>query len=115
MAGRVLVAEDDPSTRELIDIALQDAGYDCVLAADGRAALEQARATRPDLVLLDVGMPVMTGDEVHRELRRDPRTRYIPVVFVSAKRTTAEMAARLRPTRLASWSWVRPKSSINCW
>jgi diguanylate cyclase (GGDEF)-like protein len=96
MAGRVLVAEDDASTREMIDMALQDAGYDCVLAADGRAALEQARAARPDLVLLDVSMPVMSGDEVHRELRRDPRTRYIPVVFVTAKRTTAEMAARLR-------------------
>ena len=96
MASRVLVAEDDPSTLAMIDMALQDAGYSCVLATDGRAALEQARATRPDLVLLDVGMPVMTGDEVHRELRRDPRTRYIPVVFVTAKRTTGDMAARLR-------------------
>src|SRR5258705_12061712 len=96
MKSRVLVADDDPSTRALIDMALQEAGYDCVLAADGKAALEQARATRPDLVVLDVGMPLMNGDEVHRELRRDPRTRYIPVVFVTAKRTTAEMAARLR-------------------
>jgi diguanylate cyclase (GGDEF)-like protein len=96
MKSRVLVADDDPSTRTLIDMALQEAGYDCVLAADGRVALEQARATRPDLVVLDIGMPFMTGDEVHRELRRDPRTRYIPVVFVTAKGTTAEMAARLR-------------------
>jgi diguanylate cyclase (GGDEF)-like protein len=94
--SRVLVADDDPSTRALIDMALQESGYDCVLAADGKSALEQARATRPDLVVLDVGMPFMTGDEVHRELRRDPRTRYIPVVFVTAKRTTGEMAARLR-------------------
>ncbi len=96
MKSRVLVADDDPSTRALIDMALQEAGYDCVLVADGKSALEQARATRPDLVVLDVGMPFMTGDEVHRELRRDRRTRYIPVVFVTAKRTTAEMAARLR-------------------
>jgi diguanylate cyclase (GGDEF)-like protein len=96
VASRVLVAEDDPSTLALIDIALQEAGYDRVLARDGGAALEQARATRPDLVLLDVGMPVMSGDEVHRELRRDPRTRYIPVVFVTAKRTTSEVSARLR-------------------
>ncbi len=96
MQSRVLVADDDLSTRTLIDMALEDAGYDCVLAADGRSALEQARATRPDLVILDVGMPFLTGDEVHRELRRDPRTRYIPVVFVTAKRTTGDMAARLR-------------------
>jgi diguanylate cyclase (GGDEF)-like protein len=94
--SRVLVADDDSSTRALLDIALQEAGYDCVLAPDGRSALEQARAVRPDLIVLDIGMPLMTGDEVHRELRRDPRTRYIPVVFVTAKRTTREMAARLR-------------------
>lgn len=96
MTSRVLVADDDPSTRTLIDMALQDAGFDCVLAVDGRSALELARTTRPDLVVLDVGMPFMTGDDVHRELRRDPRTRYIPVVFVTAKRTTSEVAARLR-------------------
>lgn len=96
MKSRVLVADDDPSTRALIDMALQEAGYDTLLAPDGRSALEQARAARPDLVVLDVGMPFLTGDEVHRELRRDPRTRYIPVLFVTAKRTTAEVAARLR-------------------
>jgi diguanylate cyclase (GGDEF)-like protein len=96
MGRRVLVADDDASTRDLIDMALRDAGYDCLLAAEGRAALELARTARPDLVVLDVGMPLLSGDEVHRELRRDPRTRYIPVVFVTAKGTTAEIAARLR-------------------
>jgi diguanylate cyclase (GGDEF)-like protein len=96
MRSRVLVADDDAATRALIDMALQEAGYDCVLAADGKAALEQTRATRPDLVVLDVAMPLLSGDEVQRELRRDPRTRYIPVVFVTAKRTSAEVAARLR-------------------
>jgi diguanylate cyclase (GGDEF)-like protein len=55
-----------------------------------------ARATRPELIVLDVGMPLLSGDEVHRELRRDRRTRYIPVVFITAKRTTADMTARFR-------------------
>ena len=96
MRSRVLVADDDAPIRALIDSALQEAGYDCVLAADGRAAVEQARATRPDLIVLDVGMPLLSGDEVQRELRRDRRTRYIPVVFVTARRTTKEVAARLR-------------------
>jgi diguanylate cyclase (GGDEF)-like protein len=96
MGGRVLVADDDVSTRALIDLALDEAGYECILVGDGRAALEAARATRPDLVVLDVGMPLLSGDEVHRELRRDPRTRYIPVVFVTARRTTGDMATRLR-------------------
>jgi len=96
MASRVLVADDDASTRALLDTALQEAGYDCVLAGDGRTALDLARAIRPDLVVLDIGMPLLNGDEVHRELRHDRRTRYIPVLFVTAKRTTGEMAARLR-------------------
>jgi diguanylate cyclase (GGDEF)-like protein len=96
MPSRVLVADDDASTRTLIDLAFQEAGYDCVLAANGKAALELARATRPDLIVLDVSMPLLSGDEVHRELRRDRRTRYIPVVFITAKRTTAEMTARFR-------------------
>jgi diguanylate cyclase (GGDEF)-like protein len=96
MPDRVLVADDDAPTRDLIHMALREANYECVLAADGKAALELARAIHPDLVVLDVGMPLLSGDEVHRELRRDPRTRYTPVVFVTAKGTTADMAARLR-------------------
>ena len=96
MQSRVLVADDDASTRGLIDMALQEAGYDCVLAADGKTALDLARAIRPDLIVLDIGMPLLNGDEVHRALRRDRRTRYIPVLFVTAKRTSGEMAARLR-------------------
>jgi diguanylate cyclase (GGDEF)-like protein len=96
MRSRVLVADDDGPTRALIDMALADAGYDRVLAFDGRSALEMAKAVRPDLVVLDIGMPGMTGDEVHRELRRDARTRYIPVVFVTARRATGDLTERLR-------------------
>ncbi len=96
MKCRILVADDDAPTRTLIDIALADAGYDTILAADGKAALELARAVRPDLVVLDIGMPLMSGDEVHRELRRDARTHYIPVLFVTALRAHGEMTERLR-------------------
>lgn len=96
MRSCVLIADDDPATRTLIDTALSEAGHDCRLAADGRTALDIARAARPDLVVLDIGMPLMSGDEVHRELRRDPRTRYIPVVFVTGRGTLGETIAHLR-------------------
>ncbi|HEV8230622.1 MAG TPA: response regulator [Candidatus Limnocylindria bacterium] len=96
MRSRVLVAEDDAATRALIGAALEDAGYECVLAADGRAALDLARNFRPDLVILDIGLPLLSGDEVHRELRRDPRTRYVPVLFVTARASTDDLTARLR-------------------
>jgi diguanylate cyclase (GGDEF)-like protein len=92
----VLVAEDDPATRALIGSALDDAGYECVLAADGKSALDLARSSRPDLVILDVGLPLMSGDDVHRELRRDSRTRYVPVLFVTARASTDDLAAHLR-------------------
>lgn len=85
MVGRrVLVVEDDGATRQAVRELLEDEGYDCVEAPDGEAALEELRERRPDLVLLDLGLPRMSGADVHRELRRDPRLRFVPVLFLSA-------------------------------
>ena len=90
----MLVVDDDPAVRDVIASALADAGYDCIEAVDGSDALAKAHAFVPDLVVLDVLMPEMTGDEVQRRLRRIPRTRYIPVIFVTAQVETHEKAQR---------------------
>ena len=74
-AGTILVAEDDPTTRELLALVLTDAG---------EQALALARAERRQLVLLDVRLPGVDGVEVYRHLTADPRTRDIPVLFVTA-------------------------------
>jgi len=80
----VLVVDDMPIFRDPIAASLRLAGYDTLCAADGAAALALARVRRPDVVLLDVSMPVMDGFEFLRELRRDPRLADVPVILLTA-------------------------------
>jgi PleD family two-component response regulator len=84
MAPRVLVVEDDEPTRGALRALLDDAGYVCDEASDGERAVDAMRDTRFDLVLLDLGLPGMSGADVHRQLRQDPRTRFLPIVFLTA-------------------------------
>ncbi len=95
MTGRVLVADDDPNVRQIVEAILTDAGLECVTASDGEEALERARRTRPDLIVLDVAMPRLSGDEVQARLRAEPATRSVPVMFLSAKGEPQEKTARL--------------------
>ncbi len=95
MGTRVLVADDDEGIRAVIATALADAGYTCALAGDGREALQLARTFQPEVVLLDVVMPGLDGDEVHAALRADQRTRYIPVIFVTGQGRSRDKAVRL--------------------
>ncbi|MDQ2913648.1 MAG: response regulator [Chloroflexota bacterium] len=83
MAARVLVVEDDEATRGALRSLLDEAGYVCDEASDGEHAVAAMRDARFDLVLLDLGLPGMSGAEVHRHLRRDPRTRFLPIVFLT--------------------------------
>jgi len=82
--GRILVVDDDPKNVKLLADLLAFKGYVVSTAASGAAALEQVATGRPDLVLLDVLMPGMSGYEVCRSLRADPATQMLPVVMVTA-------------------------------
>jgi CheY-like chemotaxis protein len=82
---RVLVVDDESAIRLLCRVNLGAAGIEVLEADNGTTALELARTERPDLVLLDVMMPGLDGWEVARELAADPRTRDIPVVFLTAR------------------------------
>src|SRR5467141_4152444 len=84
MAARVLVVEDDEATRGALRALLDDAGYVSDEAPDGERAVAAIRDSRFDLVLLDLGLPGMSGADVHRRLREDPRTRFLPIVFLTA-------------------------------
>jgi diguanylate cyclase (GGDEF)-like protein len=95
MTKRVLVVDDEAAVREVVVETLADFGYECVEAADGFEALRIARARVPDLIILDVLMPQMSGDEVHESLRRDPATRYLPVIFLSAQGDAQHKVRRL--------------------
>jgi two-component system sensor histidine kinase/response regulator len=80
----ILVVDDDPRNRKLLEEYLIGAGYEVRIAIDGRTALAAATARPPDLVLLDVMMPDLSGLEVCRQLKNDPRTRLCQVVLVTA-------------------------------
>src|SRR5438445_5568437 len=81
----LLVADDDPGVRQLHTDFLRGAGYQVGLAADGREALAHIESRLPDLVLLDLDMPHVSGYEVCRRLKADPRTRFIPVVILTGQ------------------------------
>lgn len=81
----VLIVEDDPLIARVIQIKLQGNGFGVALAADGGAGLRAARELRPDLVLLDVMMPVMDGYQVLRAIRSEPGLQLLPVIMMTAK------------------------------
>jgi CheY-like chemotaxis protein len=94
MAGSpatVLICDDEPSIRELIRISL-DGPYDFVEADDGVESLELARRVRPDVVILDMMMPRMTGLEVLCAIRQEEELKGIPVVVLTAQPNTREQA-----------------------
>lgn len=82
--GRVLVVEDDDPTFGALRSALDAFGYEVLGAATGRRAIEIARAERPDLILLDLGLPDVDGRDVAKSLRHDPKTSTIPIVLLTA-------------------------------
>lgn len=82
--ARVLIVDDDPSIQALLDELLRDEGHATVLASDGISAIERARETRPDVILMDLMLPVLDGASAIRLLKRDPATQEIPVIAMSA-------------------------------
>jgi CheY-like chemotaxis protein len=81
---RILIVEDNADSRELLALMLRRSGYDIAEAATGLAAIDQARATHPDLVIMDLGLPGITGDEATGRQKADPSTRDIPVIVNTA-------------------------------
>jgi two-component system phosphate regulon response regulator PhoB len=81
----ILLVEDDPDIRYLVSYKLTKSGFEVIEAADGAEGLRQAERHPPDLVILDVRMPRMSGLEVCRELRGRPRTATVPIIMLTAR------------------------------
>jgi two-component system, OmpR family, phosphate regulon response regulator PhoB len=81
----ILLVEDDPDIRHLVSYKLTRGGHDVTETDDGAGALAAARKSVPDLVILDVRMPRMSGLDVCRELRADPRTAHLPIIMLTAR------------------------------
>lgn len=93
--AKILIAEDEPDIRELVIFLLRYAGYEVVAAANGEEAVQTASRVIPDLILMDVRMPRMTGYDACRLMKANPNLRDVPVVFLSAKGQEAEIQSGL--------------------
>ena len=91
----ILVAEDERDIRELIVITLQIAGFRVVDVPNGEEAVKKATEITPDLILMDVRMPKMTGFEACKALKREEKTQDIPIIFLSAKGRQGEISTGL--------------------
>lgn len=90
MSRRILVADDEPNIVTALEFMLRRAGYAVSVATTGDEVLRQVEAAPPDLVLLDVMMPVMSGYEVCRRLRERPEWKAVKVLMLSARGREAE-------------------------
>jgi CheY-like chemotaxis protein len=80
----ILVAEDENDNLVLVSLWLQNLGYRVLTAVNGEAAVEVARIAKPDLILMDIGMPVMDGLEATRAIRQNVETTALPIIFLTA-------------------------------
>ncbi len=90
--AKLLLAEDDEFSRDMLVRRLERHGFEMIAAADGREALAAARQHRPDLILMDLDMPVMDGHAAMHALRGDPRTFRIPIIVLTAHTSPEDVA-----------------------
>lgn len=93
---RILIADDDELVLQLLDHKLTSRGFAVSTASDGESVLETAQQLQPALLILDVMMPGLDGLEVLRRLQREPATRGIPVLVLSARMQEADIVSALR-------------------
>ena len=94
MAKKILVVDDEPDVLKILLLRLEKTGYEVIGGRDGREALDLARQMIPDLIILDVYLPDMNGDDVARILKEDKKMKHIPIILISA--TAASVAERAK-------------------
>lgn len=90
--SKVLLAEDDEFSRDILVRRLARNGFETLAVSDGREAVRSARLHRPDVILMDLDMPVLDGLAAIRQLQSDPRTFRIPIIVLTAHTTPQEVA-----------------------
>lgn len=84
----ILVVEDTEASRDALARRLQRRGYEVLLAVDGQQAVSVAQSSKPDLILMDLGLPIIDGWEATRQLKADASTKHIPIIVLSAHAMT---------------------------
>ena len=87
---KILVVDDEPAALANLNKILMDAGYRTITATSGEDAIAKAKSEHPDIILMDIVMKSVDGFGATREIRKDPETKAIPVVFVSSKANQAD-------------------------
>jgi CheY-like chemotaxis protein len=82
--AKILLVEDNEMNRDMLSRRLERKGYEVVMAVDGQAGLEMASAEKPDLILMDMSLPVLNGWEATRQIKANPDTKTIPVIALTA-------------------------------
>jgi DNA-binding response OmpR family regulator len=93
--AKILIAEDEKDIRDLVTFLLQFAGHEVIATVNGEDAYETAKVEIPDLIMMDVRMPKMTGYEACVKIKQEEHLKEIPVVFLSAKGQESEVATGL--------------------
>lgn len=83
--GKILVCDDEVYILHILDFSLGAEGFNVITANNGEMAIQKAKQERPNLIVLDIMMPVLDGYETLRQLKRDPETKDIPVILLTAK------------------------------
>jgi CheY-like chemotaxis protein len=89
-AATVMVVDDNEASRDVLSRRLARRGYRIVVAADGEQAVQVARPDRPDVILMDLGLPIVDGWEATRRLKDDVTTKHIPIIVLTAHAMTGD-------------------------
>ncbi len=99
---KILIADDKPEVVELVRVSLEG-DYQVIDASDGSQTLKKVRLEKPDLILLDIIMPKMDGFEVFRKLKKEPKTKKIPIIMLTAK---GQKLDQEKSTRLGASGYI---------
>jgi CheY-like chemotaxis protein len=91
MKKKVLVVDDEPGIVKIVELELKFYGYEVITASSGKEGLEKCKRLKPDAVIMDIMMPGMAGNQAAEELKSDPSTSHIPIIFLTGMVTTEEV------------------------
>ena len=94
MAQKILIIDDEPDVLKILSLRLEKNGYEVMCGRDGLEALDLARQMTPDLIILDVYLPDMNGDEIAKIMKKDKKLKDVPIILISATATSVAQRAK---------------------
>ena len=113
MKQKVLIVEDETSMREMLSILLEDNGFEVLSSSNGFEGLNLVKKKRPDIIILDIVMPGMSGYMVAKNIQSDPETRNIPIILLTATANVAGNIMLEMPTRYRLRKPFNPDDLLN--